>query len=394
VKPRFAILLLCCLALPVAAVQVPGTLELQLVAKMPGGVKPLAVRHAGDGSGRIFILDQAGRIYIHDGEELLARPFLDIRQRVASGGEKGLLGLAFSPGYRSDGRFYLNYTLRRGRRLYTRVSRFLVSRDDADMADPGSEEVLLEFEQPWGNHNGGDLHFGWDGYLYIGTGDGGAAGDPRDNARNTGNLLGKLLRIDVRGRPAEGDQACGRIARYAIPADNPFRKEKGSCGEIWAYGLRNPWRWSFDRLTGDLFIGDVGQDRWEEVDFQPAGDPGGRFYGWSCMEGNHRYDAGRCDGRAMVAPILEYGHSGGNCSITGGYRYRGPLEALQGYYVYGDFCSGNIWLARQKGKGWTSRLWKSTGLNISSFGEDEAGNLYVVDLGGVVYRFTESLVRR
>ena len=386
-KTRFAILLLCGLAFPVAAIELTSALELELVVKMPKGVKPLAVRHAGDGSGRIFILDQAGRIYIHDGDQLLARPFLDIRRRVASGGEKGLLGLAFSPDYRSDGRFFLNYTQRRGRRLYTRVSQFQVSGSDPNRADPDSEAVLLEFEQPWGNHNGGDLHFGRDGYLYIGTGDGGAAGDPRDNARNTGNLLGKLLRIDVSGRPAGEDNACGRVARYAIPADNPFRGKAGSCGEIWAYGLRNPWRWSFDRLTGDLFIGDVGQDRWEEVDFQPAGDRGGRFYGWSCMEGNHRYDASRCDGRVMVAPILEYGHSGGNCSITGGYRYRGPVEALRGYYVYGDFCSGNIWLAWQQGEGWTSWPWKRTGLNISSFGEDEAGDLYVVDLGGAVYRF-------
>ena len=361
--------------------------RLRLVAHMPGGVSPLAVRHAGDGSRRIFILAQEGRIFIHDGRRLLKRPFLDIRSRVTRGGEKGLLGLAFSPDYMRDRRFYVNYTVRRGRTLYTRVSRFRASADDVNLADPGSEQVLFELEQPWGNHNGGDLHFGRDGYLYIGTGDGGAAGDPGDNARNLGDLLGKMLRIDVQGPPSPSGETCGLVAHYAVPEDNPFRSGRGSCDEIWAYGLRNPWRWSFDRLTGDLFIGDVGQDLWEEVDFQPASSKGGEFYGWSCMEGSHRYDESRCDGRSMVKPILEYGHQGGNCSITGGYRYRGPVEALWGLYVYGDFCSGNIWFARQQGRGWTSRLWRSTNLNISSFGEDEAGNLYVVDLGGAVYRF-------
>ncbi|RTZ72517.1 MAG: glucose dehydrogenase [Gammaproteobacteria bacterium] len=381
------------LAVPLAVADGPQV-QLEPVTRMPEGASPLAVRHAGDGSGRLFIVTQEGRIFIHDGQKLLARPFLDTRSRVTSGGEKGLLGLAFSPDYRRDGRFYVNYTVRRNRRLYTRVSRFRVSAKSAGWADPAMEEVLLEFEQPWGNHNGGDIHFGRDGYLYIGTGDGGAAGDPRDNARNLGNLLGKLLRIDVLGEPSAGDETCGRIARYAIPGDNPFRNTRGSCDEIWAYGLRNPWRWSFDRVTGDLFIGDVGQNKWEEVDLQPAPDRGGSFYGWSCMEGTHRYDESRCDGRAMVAPILEYGHMGGNCSITGGYRYRGPVKALQGRYVFADFCSGNIWFARQSGRTWTSRLWRTTGLNISSFGEDEQGNLYVVDLGGGVYKFVAAADRK
>ncbi len=372
---------------PLVAAQEPGALELELVTKMPEGVKPLAVRHAGDGRGRLFILDQAGRISIHDGDRLLARPFLDIRRRVASGGEKGLLGLAFSPHYGRDGRFYVNYTLRRGRRLFTRISRFRVSAEDPNLARAGSEEPILEVEQPWGNHNGGDLHFGPDGYLYIGLGDGGAAGDPRDNARNLRSLLGKMLRIDVEGRPAPGDEICGRRAAYGIPPDNPFRGHADSCDEIWARGLRNPWRWSFDRLTGDLFVADVGQDAWEEVNFQPGSSRGGEHYGWSCKEGNHPYEQDRCDDGPMVSPVLEYGHEQGHCSITGGYRYRGPVEALRGLYVYADFCSGEVWFARRTEEGWRASPWRRTGLNVSSFGEDEAGNLYLVHLGGEVYRF-------
>jgi len=311
--------------LPSRATQV----HLELVARLPEGARPLAVHHAGDASGRLFIVDQGGRIYLH---------------------------------YGRDGRFYVNYTLRRGGRLFTRVSRFRVSAENPDLARAGSEEPILEVEQPWGNHNGGDLHFGPDGYLYIGLGDGGAAGDPRDNACNLRSLLGKMLRIDVEGRPALED-------------------------EIWARGLHNPWRWSFDRLTGDLFVADVGQDAWGEVKFQPASSRGGEHYGWSCREGNHPYEQDRCDDGPMVPPVLEYEHEQGRCSITGGYRYQGPVEALWGLHVYADFCTGEVWFARRTDEGWRASPWRRTGLNVSSFGEDEAGNLYLVHLGGEVYHF-------
>ncbi len=348
--------------------------------------RPLALRHAGDGTGRLFIVKQAGIIAVYDGKQVLERPFLNISGRVASGGEKGLLGLAFDPDFTENGYFYVNYTFQKARRLFTRIARFHVPKNSPDEADPGSEQVLLEFEQPFGNHNGGDLHFGSDGYLYIGTGDGGSAGDPKDVARKLNNLLGKILRIDVRGNPAGGN-ACGAVGHYRIPGDNPFAHKSRACGEIWAYGLRNPWRWSFDRSTQDLIIADVGQGKWEEVDFQPAHSKGGEYYGWSCMEGRHRFKSNRCEVRQKpVLPVTEYQHKKGRCSITGGYVYRGPLKALQGQYVYGDYCTGEIWLAEPGEAGWSSRLWRDTDLNIASFGEDEAGNLYVVDFKGQIYR--------
>jgi len=365
--------------------------RLRLVAHMPGGVSPLAVRHAGDGSRRIFILAQEGRIFIHDGRRLLKRPFLDIRSRVTRGGEKGLLGLAFSPDYMRDRRFYVNYTVRRGRTLYTRVSRFRASADDVNLADPGSEQVLFELEQPWGNHNGGDLHFGRDGYLYIGTGDGGAAGDPGDNARNLGDLLGKMLRIDVQGPPSPSGETCGLVAHYAVPEDNPFRSGRGSCDEIWAYGLRNPWRFSFDRQTGDLWIGDVGQNRWEEVDFQPASSAGGENYGWPCREGRHDYKPGKpgCPAPDAVEPVIEYGHEP-ECSVTGGYMHRGTRSpGLNGLYFYGDYCSGRIWAASRVASEWRSMVVHEGGFGLTTFGEDEDGEVYVVH-GDEVYRITGS----
>lgn len=364
----------------------PADLDLKLVTSVAGS--PVAVRHAGDGSGRIFIVDRSGRIFIHDGSRLLNSPFLDIRSEVFSGNETGLLGLAFHPFFAVNRYFFVNYTKWENSILYTLVSRFQVPAGSPNVADPATEQILLQIAQPEENHNGGDIHFGSDGYLYIGMGDGGGAGDSRDRARNLGDLLGKMLRIDVdSSSPGNGD-VCGLVGNYGIPASNPYAGKDGNCDEIWASGLRNPWRWSFDRLTHDLFIGDVGQDEWEEVDFQPASSTGGEYYGWSCMEGNHLFKPSRCDNTPKVAPILEYSHASGDCSITGGYRYRGPISGMNGIYIYADYCTGNIWFAEQQGDGWSSTLWKD-GKNfvLSSFGEDEGGNLYVVHLDGEVYRF-------
>lgn len=374
------ILLFFPVLVPAAA---PADMDLKLVTSVSGS--PLAVRHAGDGSGRVFIVERSGKIYIHDGSQLLPAPFLDILGSVTSGGERGLLGLAFHPDFSVNRYFYVNYTFETDK-LFTRISRFEVPIDSPNLADPNTELVLLEVEQPYTNHNGGDIHFGPDGYLYIGMGDGGSGGDPQDNARDPGVLLGKMLRIDVDGG-SPGNGACGLVGNYGIPGSNPYKGNDGACDEIWASGLRNPWRWSFDRSTGDLIIGDVGQGEWEEVDFQPSDSAGGEYYGWSCMEGTHEYNADRCDGSPMVAPILEYAHVDGNCSITGGYRYRGPVLKMTGLYFYADYCTGNIWYAQLNDGNWSATLWRDTVLNVSSFGEDQAGNLYVVDLNGGIYRF-------
>jgi len=361
------------------AAEPPGELDLRLLAG--GFSRPVAVRAAGDGLGRLFVVEQAGRIMVLRGGEVLATPFLDIASRVdSSGNEQGLLGLAFHPEFAANGSFFVNYT-------YdppgsgpdaTRVSRFTVAAGDPDRADPASEMVVLEFAQDFSNHNGGDLHFGPDGSLYIASGDGGGGGDPNDRAQQLDTLLGKLLRIDVDGPEP-----------FAVPPDNPFVGVAGARPEIWAYGLRNPWRFSFDRATGDLFIGDVGQNAVEEIDFQPAASRGGENYGWSCLEGDVAAGFNACDGRPLTAPILVYGHEQG-CSVTGGYRYRGSTTALRGRYVFGDFCSGRIWLAEESGGRWRSELWGDTELQISSFGEDEGGELYVVDLArGEIHRLTD-----
>ena len=354
-----------------ASAQVGVDIGLKLVAS--GFSQPVAVRHAGDGSGRIFIVEQAGRIWIWDGSQVLPTEFLDISTRVLSGGEQGLLGLDFHPNYEANGVFYVSYN--REPDGDTRVSRFSVSAD-SNVADPGSEVVLLTVNQPQTNHNGGDIHFGPDGYLYVMRGDGGGAGDPGNNAQDLTSLLGKLLRIDV-----------SPSGSYTIPPSNPFVGVAGD-DHIWAYGLRNPWRFSFDRATGDLYIGDVGQSQREEIDFQAQGSAGGQNYGWPCREGDVAFDPGRpgCGG-PYVEPILTYGHGLG-CAVTGGYRYRGPIASLQGTYVYGDYCSGRIWFATRDGGGnWSSAIWQDTDLSISSFGEDEAGEVYVVDHNGAIHRF-------
>jgi glucose/arabinose dehydrogenase len=344
--------------------------------------QPVALTHAGDT--RLFITEQTGTIRIYDALGLRATPFLDIRSIVLSGGERGLLSIAFHPHYRDNGVFFVYYTNRNGD---NNLARYNVS-SDPDRADASSGTILLTIPHPlYANHNGGQLQFGPDGYLYIGTGDGGSAGDPNNNAQNLSQLLGKILRIDIdHGSP------------YAIPPSNPFAQRSDAPGEIWAYGLRNPWRFSFDRANGDLWIGDVGQDAYEEVDLQPATSAGGENYGWRKMEGLHCYNpTSNCVDAGVTFPVLEYSHAGGACSITGGYRYRGTqIPSLKGEYLYGDYCSGTIWKAAPDGAGWIANTLFTTTLRISSFGEDISGELYVMDVAkGIVYKIVpHGVVRR
>jgi hypothetical protein len=300
----------------------------------------------------------------------LDAPLLDISDRVRdSGNEQGLLGLAFDPAFDQNGYFYVNYT---GRGGTTTISRFQIG-DNPNQADPSTETVLLTVDQPYANHNGGVLAFGPDGTLYIGLGDGGSAGDPQGNAQNLNSLLGKILRLDVSG--ADG---------YTIPPDNPFASGGGRA-EIWAYGLRNPWRFAFDAATGDLFIGDVGQNAWEEINYQPAGEPGGRNYGWNLLEGTHPYAVDSFS--QGILPIAEYGHNQG-CSVTGGVVVRDPnLTAWNGVYLFGDYCTGIIWGILPDGAGgWNTQQLYDTSFNISSFGLDANGQVYLTDLNGGLYR--------
>jgi glucose/arabinose dehydrogenase len=345
-----------------------GTIALETVAS--GFKSPLYV--ADDGSGRLYVVEKAGRIMLIDGDAPAEAPFLDIQDRVgSSSSERGLLSVAFHPKYAENGFLYVDYTDKSGD---TVVSRFSAQ---GGSADPASEKVLLQVDQPYPNHNGGLVLFGPDGYLYIGLGDGGSGGDPQNRAQNRDELLGKILRIDVDG----GDP-------YAIPADNPWTSGDGR-PEIWAFGLRNPWRFSFDRETGDMLIGDVGQNKIEEIDFQPAGQ-GGQNYGWNQVEGDECYKQG-CDQSQYVAPVAQYTHADG-CSVTGGYVYRGTaLPALQGTYFYGDYCQGTIWELRQAADGsWQSAVALESRKQISSFGQDSAGELYLTDLGdGTVFHIVE-----
>jgi glucose/arabinose dehydrogenase len=354
----------------------PPSVTLEPVAS--GLIQPVGITHAGDE--RLFITQQNGLIVIHDGAAVLPQPFLDIRSLVLSGGERGLLSMAFHPEYETNGFFFVNYTDLAGA---TVVARYSVSDSDPNVANPGSAKQILRIVQPFANHNGGQLQFGPDGYLYIGTGDGGSGGDPGNRAQNLGDLLGKMLRIDVDG----GDP-------YAIPSNNPFTSQTGARGEIWAYGLRNPWRFSFDRSARDLWIADVGQGLWEEVSFQPAASAGGENYGWRRMEGTHCFTpSSGCNDGTLVLPVIEYGHLDGACSVTGGYVYRGSkYPRLHGLYIYGDYCNGRIWGAsRNAGGEMISLLLLEAPFLISSFGEDAAGEVLVADhAGGGIYRLVDS----
>jgi len=327
------------------------------------------------GDDRLFIVEKTGRIRIVKNGALLATPFLDIGSQVSNGGEQGLLGLAFHPQYGQNGIFVVNYTDPNGD---TRVSRFAVSANP-DLADGGSEQLVLAVPQPFTNHNGGMLAFGPDGYLYIGLGDGGSGGDPQGNGQDRTTLLGSILRIDIDGSTP-----------YAIPATNPYASSQTFRREIWAYGVRNPWRFSFDRTTGDLYTADVGQGAREEVDFQPASSAGGENYGWNIMEGSICFSpSSGCNQSGLTLPVLDYDHSQG-CSITGGYVYRGSaIPALQGRYLYGDFCSGWVRSFRMQGGQAVERTeWPTLapGGSILSFGEDSQGELYVLSGSGSVYR--------
>ena len=330
--------------------------------------------YADDATDRLFLVLQPGRVVTFPNrDDAAATEFMDIRERVSdSGNEEGLLGMAFDPDFRETGHFYLSYTAANPRRSV--VSRFSVRSDDPDRGDPASELVILEVTQPYANHNGGHVVFGPDGYLYVGLGDGGAAGDPRGNGQDLTTLLGTILRIDVQHTSAE--------APYRIPPDNPFvGRGEGVREEIWAYGLRNPWRFNFDRETGALWAGDVGQNLFEEVDLIL---PGGN-YGWNVMEGFHCFRADDCDQEGLAHPIVEYGNPDQGCSVTGGYVYRGRrLPSIEGAYVYGDYCSGTIWALDYNVL--EHRVLANTSLRIAAFGEGPDGELFILSFDGKLYR--------
>lgn len=336
-----------------------------------GFVQPVHITHAGDGSGRLFVVERGGVIRIIRDGAVLPTPFFDISGQVQSaGGEQGLLSVAFPPDFTAKQYFYVDYTNLTGIGD-TIVARYSMTANP-DIAASAGGVTLLNVSQPFTNHNGGQLAFGPDGLLYIALGDGGSAGDPFNNAQNLATGLGKILRLDTEAG----------VSPYAIPTGNPFGNE------IWAYGLRNPWRFSFDRSTGDLYIADVGQNLIEEINFQPATSTGGENYGWNIMEGTSCFLSPECGQTGLTLPVAEYSHADGNCSVTGGFVYRGgQYPSLQGTYLYADFCSGRLWGLKRSGATWENRLLHDTTLQISSFGEDEAGSLYLADLGaGDLYR--------
>lgn len=359
----------CALLVALAGPAVAGQVDLRATPRfaLPNVTD---IRHAGDGSNRLFLVQVTGTVRVVRDGTLLPAPFIDVSEQVSTGSERGLLSLAFSPRFATDGTFYLYYTDRFGR---STLARHRVGADP-DQADPTSGQVILSVDQPFPNHNGGRLAFGPDGMLYLGIGDGGGAGDPGGNGQDLTNLLGTIVRLDV--AVDEG---------YAIPADNPFAGRDDLPRELWAYGLRNPWRMAFDRETGGLFIADVGQDRFEEVNYQAPGDPGANNYGWNTYEADACFTS--CTGgEPFTSPVHSYRHEGGNCSITGGEVYRGPdYPALDGVYLYGDFCSGRIWgLARDAAGGWQNELLLDTDLRLTTFGLDERGNIYAAGFDQVV----------
>jgi glucose/arabinose dehydrogenase len=367
-----------------SAAVVPSRIHLGLVEVATGLSSPLLVTHAGDGSQRMFVVEQTGKVRIIKDGSLVASPFIDLSRSVSRGGEQGLLGMAFHPGYESNGKVYLSYTDLNG----TSVIREYRVSSNPDRLNGSSGRTLLRVKQPYANHNGGHIAFGPDGLLYVGLGDGGSGGDPGNRAQSVRTLLGKLLRIDVNRRTGS--------LQYGIPSSNPYVGRSG-LDQIWASGLRNPWRFSFDRATGDLWIGDVGQGNWEEVDRASArtGRNAGRGlnFGWRAMEGAHCFrPSSGCVRTGKTLPLTEYGHTAGRCSITGGYVYRGAAYPdLIGAYFFGDYCSGEIWYVdRGAARGVSATRARDTAAQITSFGEDESGELYLTDVGGTVYRLTDS----
>ncbi len=352
--------------------------KLELHREGGGFMSPVFLTEAPDDSGRVFVLEQEGRVRLLTPGALDHPTYLDLRPLIRSGGERGLLGLAFHPRFAKNGRLFVYFTNRGGDIV---VARLTANPPDTDRVDPATLKPVLLIDNPAPNHNGGMIAFGPDGYLYAGTGDGGGSGDPFENGQNTFSYLGKILRIDVN---TNGN------GPYKVPPDNPFIGLSTHRPEVWALGLRNPWRFSFDMKTGDLFIADVGQDHWEEIDHEAAGGPGGVNYGWSRMEGRHCFPPrkGKCD--KYTQPVAEYGHALG-CSVTGGYVYRGKtIGALDGVYLFGDFCSGAIsglWPEKRDPEAFRMRSLLETKLAISSFGQTRDGEVYVLDhRGGGVWR--------
>lgn len=351
-----------------------GQVAVRLEQVATGLAFPVLVTAAPGDTSRLFIVEKGGTVRILRNGAVLPTPFIDLSARVTKGSEQGLLGMAFHP---TDNRVVLSFTVagpERGGR--SRIATFTPGADP-DVLDPATEQLVLEVDQPYSNHNGGEVAFGPDGYLYVGLGDGGSGGDPQGHGQDRSDLLGSLLRLDLdHGTP------------YTVPASNPFVGQAGSRGELWNWGLRNPWRFSFDRTTGDLYIADVGQNEWEEVDVQPAASNGGENYGWARMEGTHCYGGG-CSTTGLVLPLVEYGHGDG-CSITGGYVYRGQdIPGLAGTYFYGDYCEGWVRSFVYAGGSATQQMsWPtlSTGGQITSFGQDARGELYIVLASGTIYR--------
>lgn len=362
--------------------------------------RPTVVRHAGDGSGRLFIAEQGGTIKIYNGTSLEATNFLDISLVVDSVGERGLLGLDFDPNYINNGHFYIYYSKPNSDLNVNHnsiIERYTVS-NNANIADAASGVTILEIEQPFENHNGGDIHFGPDGYLYIATGDGGSGNDPLNKAQDLTSLLGKMLRIEVipdnlykdsfESLNSKGTAGilnkCGlnsSFGSYKIPLDNPLINDNTICAEIWSYGLRNPYRWSFDNLTGDIIIGDVGQNDFEEVNFQLASSTGGENYGWRCREGAHvnpNPNTGCIGGETFTEPVIDIPQQpSANCSVMGGYVYRGnAIPALQGRYIYSDYCNGEINFTNSAVGNWSFSTLEDVGFGTRGFGEDEAGEIY------------------
>ncbi|MDX1556003.1 MAG: PQQ-dependent sugar dehydrogenase [Xanthomonadales bacterium] len=375
-------------------------LSLEVLTTVP--VRPVVITNAGDGSNRLFIVEPAGviRIYDLDTDTLLPTPFLDISALVDdSGNEQGLLGLAFHPDFENNRQFYVNYTYDTNPPNgpdRTRIAMYEASVGNPNVADT-LEEVILEFQQDFSNHNGGDIHFDPQGYLVIASGDGGSGNDPNNRAQTLTTLLGKLLRIDVdTTRNTEGSTGlCGLVQNYGIPPDNPYVGLDEGCDEILHFGLRNPWRFSFDAATGELFIGDVGQGLWEEISYAPAGATNIN-YGWKICEGAHVRGSSTTLCEFGELPIIEFSSSGtGNCSVTGGYVYRGGSKILQGRYIYADYCSARVWIATRNGNTWTPEEWFETpSLNsVSTFGQDEQCELYVADFGSIVTNGDEIIYR-
>jgi glucose/arabinose dehydrogenase len=356
--------------------------DIALTPIVTGLERPVFITSARDGTGRTFIVEQGGKVLVRKNGVVLSTPLLDITQLVThGGGEQGLLGLAFHPRFKTNRKFYVNYTNRSGD---TVIREYKTSTSNPDRTDPTSPRTVLKVDQPYANHNGGMLAFGPGGYLYIGLGDGGGADDPGNRAQNTGTLLGKMLRIDVNGKtPTRG---------YDIPSSNPYVGRSGR-NEIWQVGLRNPWRFSFDRQTAAMWIGDVGQGSYEEINravHTSTGSGRGYNWGWRVMEGRHCHiPSSGCRTSGKVLPLTEYTQAlNGRCAVTGGYVYRGSrIPALVGYYVFGDFCSGEIWAIRANSSYPPARITLAgagSGRNISSFGESATGELFVVDLGGTI----------